>query len=203
MSTSASAAFPDLLRERLSGVLELAPLQMAALESHYELLLKWNRVLNLTSVSKPTEIVERHYCESLFAGAHLPAGALSIVDIGSGPGFPGLPIAVLRPDCRVALVESHQRKAVFLKEATRSLPNVRVLAVRAESLAETFDWVVSRAVSYEDLAPILAKLARNGALLTGGEEPPAGSGFGWVRSVKLPWGTQRYLRIGVAVSRET
>jgi 16S rRNA (guanine527-N7)-methyltransferase len=201
MSTSASTAFPDLLCERLSGVLELLPVQVAALESHYQLLLKWNRVVNLTSVSKPAEIVERHYCESLFVGGHLPAGEFSIVDIGSGPGFPGLPIAILRPDCRITLVESHQRKAVFLKEATRSLPNVRVLAVRGETLTETYDWVVSRAVSYEDLAPILAKLARSVALLTGGEGPPAGTGFDWVRSVKLPWGTQRFLRIGTRFER--
>ena len=196
MSTSASAVFPDLLCDRLRGVLELEPAQIDALVAHYELLMKWNRVVNLTAVTKPVEVVERHYCESLFAGANLPKCELSIADIGSGAGFPGIPIAVLRPECRVALVESHQRKAVFLKEATRGLPNVRVLAVRAESLSEEFDWVVSRAVRYEDLAAFLANRTRNVALLTGAEEPPADAGFEWAIGVKLPWAKQRFLRIG-------
>ena len=61
----------------------------AALEAHYELLMRWNRKLNLTSIRRLEEAVERHYCESVFPGAHLPAGALRIADIGSGAGFPG------------------------------------------------------------------------------------------------------------------
>jgi len=183
-------------------VVDLEPGQIEMLETHYELLVRWNRVVNLTSVTKPVEIVERHYCESLFVGANLPQGELSMADIGSGAGFPGIPIAILRPECRVALVESHQRKAVFLKETTRGLPNARVLAVRAESLSEEFDWVVSRAVSYEHLAAVLANRARNIALLTGAEQPPADAGFDWAPALKLPWGKQRFLRFG-HVSRET
>jgi 16S rRNA (guanine527-N7)-methyltransferase len=190
-----SAAFPELLRDLLNGVLQLSPEQVAALEAHYELLLKWNRALSLTSVDDPARLVERHYCESLFVGSCLPSGELSIADIGSGPGFPGIPLAIFRPECRVVLIESHQRKAVFLKEATRKLPNVRVLAARAESVQESFDWLVSRAVSYEDLAPILEKLAPNSLLLTGDEKPPS-KRINWVRSVKLPWGRNRFVRIG-------
>jgi 16S rRNA (guanine527-N7)-methyltransferase len=188
--------FADLLRQRLAGIVELSPGQVEALESHYQLLLRWNRTLNLTSIKKMEEAVERHYCESLFLGTHLPQGRLRVADVGSGSGFPGFPIAVLRPDCSVTLIESHQRKAVFLREASRSLPNVRVLARRAEDMNEQFDWAVSRAVSYEDLASFLKNLAPNADLLTGGEEPPGGIGFVWQPPIPMPWGAQRFLRIG-------
>ena len=80
-------------------------------------------------------------------GSRLPAGVLRIADVGSGAGFPGFPVAVLRPDCSVTLIESHQRKAVYLKEASRKLPNVRVLSKLAEDVAdigEEYDWVISR-----------------------------------------------------------
>ena len=92
--------FAELLLERLDGVAVLSQDQVRRLEAHYELLLRWNKVINLTSVHKPAEAVERHYCESLFLGAHLPPGAFSIADIGSGAGFPGIPVAVLRPSAR-------------------------------------------------------------------------------------------------------
>ncbi len=113
--------FADLLRERLRGIVELSPGQIAALEAHYELLVRWNKTVNLTTITSLEEAVERHYCESLFLGAHLPAGNLRVVDVGSGAGFPGFPVAILRPECSVTLVESHQRKAVFLREASRKI----------------------------------------------------------------------------------
>jgi 16S rRNA (guanine527-N7)-methyltransferase len=188
--------FADLLRERLAGVTELSPRQMGALEAHYELLLRWNRTLNLTSIRRIEDAVERHYRESLFLGTYLPEGRLRIADIGSGAGFPGFPLAVLRPDCSVTLIESHQRKAVFLREASRSLGNVRVLARRAEDVDEQFDWAVSRAVSYADLASFLKKLAPNVDLLTGVEEPPNGMGFIWQPAITVLWGVRRFLRIG-------
>ena len=169
------------------------------LEAHYQLLKKWNRVLNLTSVDDYDEAVERHYGESLFLGRHLPDGVLRIADIGSGAGFPGIPVAVLRPDCLVTLIESHQRKAVFLREATRGLSNVRVISKRAEDVMEGFDWVISRAVSYEDLGKNLKRLASRVALLTGADEPPVKLGFCWEPPIALPGGTNRFLR----VSRET
>ena len=164
------------------------------LEQHYELLQRWNRKLNLTS----EESLERHYGESLFLAEHLPAGPLKIADIGSGAGFPGFPVAVVRPDCQVTLIESHQRKAVFLKEASRKQLNIRVLAKRVEDIDERFDWVISRGVSYQDLAKSLRRLAANAALLTGSEPPPAELGFEWER-IPLPGSNNRFL----AVSRET
>jgi 16S rRNA (guanine(527)-N(7))-methyltransferase RsmG len=188
--------FPELLFARLAGIVDLSPSQVAALEAHYRLLLRWNRTLNLTRVDDLEEAAERHYCESLFLAAHLPAGELRIADVGSGAGFPGFPVAIARPDCQVTLIESHQRKAVFLREATRGLANVRVLGVRAEAVQETFDHGISRAVSYEDLAAALKCFAEDVDLLTGVESPPASLGLVWQPPIALPWGKHRLLRIG-------
>jgi 16S rRNA (guanine(527)-N(7))-methyltransferase RsmG len=188
--------FPDLLRARLPGIVDLSAGQLAALEAHYQLLLRWNRTLNLTRVDNLEEAVERHYSESLFLAAHLPSGSLRIADVGSGAGFPGFPVAIARPDCEVTLIESHQRKAVFLKEASRGFANLRVLSQRAESVKDTFDHVISRAVSYEDLATTLQRIAANVDLLTGAEPPSESMGVDWQPAISLPWGDQRFLRIG-------
>jgi 16S rRNA (guanine527-N7)-methyltransferase len=189
--------FRELLRQHLQGIVSLSPEQLFTLESHYKLLSRWNQVLNLTTIKSLAEAVERHYCESLFLAAHLRSGSMEVADIGSGAGFPGIPVAVLRPDCSVTLIESHRRKAVFLREATRKFPNVRVLGVRAQEVNEAFDCAVSRGVSYEDLVPVLTKLARTADLLTGGEEPPAELEFAWDDPVRMPWGKSRFLRRGI------
>jgi len=187
--------FREALKSSVSGWLDLPDEQAAVLEAHYELLMRWNRSLNLTAITSLEEVVQRHYAESLFLASHLPPGTLRIVDIGSGPGFPGLPVAVVRPDCSVVLVESHQRKAVFLKEASRGLKNVRVLSRRAEDVDERFDWAVSRAVSYRDLEGSLSRLGTHAALLTGVEQPPASLGFEWQAPIPLPDGKGRFLRM--------
>jgi len=178
--------FRDLLLARASGFCSLSSVQIDQLEQHYELMKRWNRVINLTRIEDIGEVVDRHYAESLFLGANLPPGPLSVADIGSGAGFPGFPIAVLRPECRVTLIESHKRKAVFLKEASRSVRNLRVLSARAEQVSEVYDWIVSRAVSWDDLQRFASKLAPNLALLCS-EAPP-----GAKKSVPVP-----------SVSRET
>ena len=167
--------------------------EFPALKAHFELLQRWNRALNLTRI----ESIERNYGESIFLARHLPPGALSICDIGSGAGFPGFPIAVVRPECQVTLIESHQRKAVFLKEASRGIPNIRVLAKRAQDVGERFDWAVSRAVSAEDLRPFLARLARSVALLAGSEVPEI-QGISWREALALPGSEGRFLRMGVS-----
>lgn len=183
-----------MLSNVLSPWFELSPAQWNALEAHYELLQRWNRVLNLTRIERPEEVALRHYGESLFLAQHLPAGPLRIVDVGSGPGFPGFPVAIARPESSVTLVESHQRKAVFLREASRGIANLTVLAQRAEQLREHYDWLISRAVSYEDLSSCLA-LAANAALLSGAEEPSPSLHLTWNPPLPLPWGKQRFLRI--------
>lgn len=165
--------------------------EFPALKAHYELLQRWNKALNLTRIDS----IERNYGESVFLARHLPVGLLSICDIGSGAGFPGFPVAVVRPDCQVTLIESHQRKAVFLKEASRSVPNIRVVAKRAEDVNDRFDWAISRAVSAEDLAPFLSRLAPNIAILTGAEVPRI-PGIRWNEPIPLPESDARFLRIG-------
>ncbi|MCX6622771.1 MAG: 16S rRNA (guanine(527)-N(7))-methyltransferase RsmG [Acidobacteria bacterium] len=161
--------------------------------SHFELLRLWNRRLNLTSIRDDREIVVRHYCESLFLAGALPVGPLRVVDVGSGAGFPGIPLAIVRVDVSVCLVESHQRKAVFLREASRSFGNVRVFSGRAEDLGEGFDWCVSRGVSATDLAVVVGALAERFAVLAGEEFFPAAiSG----QRIRLPWGDRRFLHVG-------
>jgi 16S rRNA (guanine527-N7)-methyltransferase len=188
--------FVELLRAKLSGVCEVSADQAAVFDRHYELLERWNRVLNLTSVRTRDEAVERHYCEGVFLACHLPVGDWSVADVGSGAGFPGIPVAVMRPDCAVTLIESHQRKAVFLREATRELGNVRVIARRAEDVRERFDWVVMRAVRYGDVAGTLKDLAERVEILSGEVSASEMAGFEWQAPVRLPWGEQRYLWIG-------
>jgi len=188
--------FTELLRSKLEGVCRLSETQLLRLESHFDLMTRWNRVLSLTSVRTPEGAVERHYCESVFAAYHLPDQPISVADIGSGAGFPGIPIAIVRPQCSVVLIESHQRKAAFLKEASRDLANVRVLASRAEDTQENFDWVVSRAVRYSDIAGALKSLGANAELLTGELDSADLIGFDWQAPIRLPWGDRRYLWIG-------
>src|SRR5580693_9684977 len=129
----------------------------------------WNRRLNLTRIEDLEDAVRLHYCESLFLGKFLPAGALRIADVGSGAGFPGFPVAVLRPECTVDLVESHQRKAVFLREARAELGNIRVIGARAETLGQgSYDWVVSRAVRPSEVLAL--NLAPQAAVLMSGSD---------------------------------
>ena len=181
--------FRELLLKRISGFCQLSPVQLDQLEAHYQLMLQWNKTINLTRIERVDEAVDRHYAESLFLGVNLPPGTLRISDVGSGAGFPGMPIAILRPEVSVSLIESHQRKAVFLKEATRGLPNVRVISKRAEEVEEAFDWVVSRAVSWQDLRWL--ELAPKMALI--GTAAPG-------MLVPFPWCDEQHL---VLVSRET
>jgi 16S rRNA (guanine527-N7)-methyltransferase len=187
--------FAELLRERLGSVIELSPLQIQQLEEHFDLLTRWNRVVNLTGLKSPEDIVERHYCESLFLAAHLPDSALRIGDVGSGAGFPGLPLAIARPECSVALIESHQRKSVFLREAARELANVVVIPMRAEDISETFDWVTLRAVRFSEIEETLAKLAPNVGIL-GSAETPSSTCFTWNIPITVPWGERRKLWFG-------
>jgi len=157
--------FGDLLSRSVAPFLTISDSHLVMLEQHWELLKSWNRRLNLTAITKEEEAVTRHYAESLFAGVQLPVGELKIADIGSGAGFPGVPIAVVRPECRVTLVESAQRKAVFLREATRGMSNVEVLCARAEQLKSGYDWLVSRAVRPTDVLRLARRLGSGVALL--------------------------------------
>ena len=182
--------FRELLDREFAPYASLTGDQLDLLEAHFNLLQSWNRRLNLTRIESVEEAVRLHYCESLFVGTRLPSEPLKIVDVGSGAGFPGIPIAVLRPECAVTLVESHRRKGVFLREVTRNLKNVRIVTDRAENLTPEYDWLVSRAVRSEEVLKL--KLANNLALLMGSEEAA-----GFERREPLPWGRRRFLAFHV------
>src|ERR1700688_469421 len=108
---------------------------------YIDLLLRWNARINLTAIRQPEEIVQRHFGESLFAARHLfpqspagPGSARSVIDVGSGAGFPGLPIKIWASDIHLTLIESNQKKSTFLREVVRTLTlmNINVFAKRAE-----------------------------------------------------------------------
>jgi len=197
------AAFGRLLVRHFSVAGKVSECQIDLLWQHYDLLLRWNRILNLTGIKTMERAVLRHYCESLFAALHLPTEPVSVLDIGSGAGFPGIPMAIYRPDSRFTLAESHVRKAAFLREATRKLWNVRVIARRAGTIEEVFDWVVCRAVAWKQLRKHAGRLGREVALLVSRADADAVSaskGWEWRSPVSLPWSQTGVLLIGVACS---
>jgi len=174
--------FQALLSSEFAPYQVLSATQLESLSTHYELLLKWNKKLNLSRIGSLVEAVELHYCESLYLGLRLPPGNLRVVDVGSGPGFPGFPIGILRPECTLTLLEADQRKAAFLREACHGLSNFRIVAERAEDHTERYDWMVSRAVRSETVKGL--KLAPEGALLT--SQPS---------EIKIPWGDRRFIEM--------
>lgn len=198
--------FGNLLRSNLQGICELSAEQVHSLYGHYQILSRWNQVLNLSSVRDLETAVVRHYCESVFLAVNMPKVALSIADLGSGGGFPGIPLAAMRPDCDVTLIEAHQRKAAFLKEATRAYKNVKVIAKRSEQAEGPFDWLVSRAVAWEGVLKSVPKLAHNVSLLTSLQDAEgilAVREFLWDPPLPLPWGPNHILLRGTVVSRGT
>jgi 16S rRNA (guanine527-N7)-methyltransferase len=116
---------------------DLSPTVVSGLSRYLDLLLFWNRRINLTSVRDPAEVIDRHFIDCLAVVPYIPAGARSLVDVGSGGGFPGAVIALVLPELAVTLVESIHKKTAFLEALRRELPlpNVSVVATRVE------DWV--------------------------------------------------------------
>ena len=125
---------------------ELAPPLLAYLD----LLARWNRTYNLTAVRDPREMVSRHILDSLAMNAYLD-GIATLADLGTGPGLPGIPLAIARPGLRVALVEANGKKARFLREAVRTLglANAEVAESRIEALDRpgAFDAITARALA--------------------------------------------------------
>ncbi|WP_263410978.1 16S rRNA (guanine(527)-N(7))-methyltransferase RsmG [Terriglobus tenax] len=147
-----------------------APLTAEAagrLSTYLDLLVKWNARTNLTAIRTPEEMVRRHFGESLFAGSIVPRGTTTLLDLGSGGGFPGIPVQILRPEIAVTLAESQGKKAAFLREAVRTLGlKTTVWANRAEKLPEQFDVVAMRAVDkMEEMISVAEELVRPGGTL--------------------------------------
>lgn len=177
--------FEELL-QRVSGSVVLRPGQVEALWRHYELLERWNARINLTRVIELDEAVRFHYGESLFAASLVPREAGTLADVGSGAGFPGFVIAVARPELEVTLIESDQRKAAFLREATDLIPNVRVVAKRSREVEGRFDVAVARAVRAEEVMEFAGRACR-WVLWIGTEAPRERVGLEWA-SEPLPDG---------------
>ena len=154
------------------------------ISTYIDILVRWNACINLTAIRNPEEIVTRHFGESLFAaGCLFPNSPVSsvptvveafdsgptVADVGSGAGFPGLPIKLWTPQVSLTLIESNHKKAAFLKEVSRALTltNINIQNARAESLsAMTFDVVTLRAVErFEAMLPTAARLLSPGARL--------------------------------------
>ena len=143
--------------------LELDAAAQAKLLAYVALLEKWNRTHNLTAIREPERMVTHHLLDSLATLRYLPqTRSLRLVDIGSGGGLPGIPLAIARPAWKVTLLESNAKKAAFLRQARAELPlpNVEVAATRAEDYAAAarFDIAISRALS--DLAQFVTVARR-------------------------------------------
>jgi len=158
---------------------EPSPALLSSISTYIDILLRWNARINLTAIRDPEAIVTRHFGESLFAARHLfPDPSItvphSVADIGSGPGFPGLPIKLWAPGISLTLIESNHKKSTFLREVARALTltDVDIQTTRAETLTgSTFDVVILRAVeNFEAILPTAATLVKPGgrlALLVG------------------------------------
>lgn len=178
----------------------LTPDALHLISTYIDILQRWNVRINLTAIRNPEEIVTRHFGESLFAARHLfpadepaahslrrPGSPLETVraavpvvaDIGSGAGFPGIPIKLWTPEISLTLIESNHKKATFLRELARALTmkDVKIENTRAESLLpSSFDVVTLRAVErFQSILPVAAGLVDPGgrmALLVGRAQLP-------------------------------
>ncbi len=155
--------------------LQLTPAQLAAFQIYADELADWNARFNLTAISDPEAVQVKHFLDSLtcllaLQAAPLPAGA-SLIDVGAGAGFPGLPLKIACPDVRLTLVEATGKKVKFLEHliARLGLAGVTALKARAEEVGsdpahrEQYDWALARAVAeLPALAEYLLPLVRVG-----------------------------------------
>lgn len=144
--------------------IELAGQQTKLLADYYALLLKWNERLHLVAPCSPEDFAVRHVLESLVLLKHLPQGA-TVIDVGSGGGLPIIPCLLVRPDLRATLIESSQRKTVFLREALRPVqPADRTLVIngRFEEIdLPPGDFLTCRALDkFSELLPTLIQRTR-------------------------------------------
>lgn len=156
-----------LAQQLARGVIELGLALPAGAEqrllAYLELLRKWNRVYNLTAVRESQRMVSHHLLDCLAAAPHV--AARSILDIGSGAGLPGIPLALALPNARVTLLDANHKKAAFLRQAVMELKlaNAEVVCERAEAWKPEarFEVVISRAFS--DLAEFVSLAGRHAA----------------------------------------
>ncbi len=124
--------------------------QLASFAKYKELLLEWNKKFNLTAITDEDEIEEKHFVDSLMLLNFVSLDNKSLLDVGSGAGFPGIPLAIACPKAKITLLESNGKKVTFLKEVVSQLKlnNVEIVQSRSEEFnkREQFDYVTARAV---------------------------------------------------------
>jgi 16S rRNA (guanine527-N7)-methyltransferase len=180
--------------------------QTGRFEEYLSLLVRWNARINLTAVRDEDGILARHFVESIACARALPEGIANLLDFGSGGGFPGIPIALCRPEIEVTLAEAQGKKAAFLQEVVRVLSvSANVHAGRAELLKMQYECITLRAVDRMDEAvETAARLVASGgwlALMTTQRDLDrlqlrAGRGFSWQSPIPLPGGGERLLALG-------
>jgi 16S rRNA (guanine527-N7)-methyltransferase len=191
----------------------LSEIQLRQISTYIDLLLRWNSRINLTAIRDPEEIVTRHFGESLFLASHLfpefDLPATTVLDVGSGAGFPGLPLKIWAPAISLTLVEAKHKKAAFLREVIRTitLTNVNVVISRAETLIDTHpqsDIVSLRAVErFQAILPtatrLVAPAGRLALLISAAQLPDLATslGLGWGPPIPVPQSHSRVLAISV------
>jgi len=167
MSASATALQERLQRGLSELSLNLSIGQCDQLVHYVELLNKWNRVYNLTAVRDPSRMISRHILDSLVLLRYLSGSTL--LDVGSGAGLPGLPLAIAKPDLSCTLLDSVGKKTRFMQHAVTELglTNIDVVHARVEDATiEPVDMVVSRAFSSPlDIIALTGKLCRSGGTM--------------------------------------
>ncbi|MFB3817843.1 MAG: 16S rRNA (guanine(527)-N(7))-methyltransferase RsmG [Candidatus Methylomirabilales bacterium] len=199
-----TAAPEDLLLAGARALgLTLDAAARARFQRYLEELVGWSAHMNLTALRRPADIVREGFLDSLSLAPFIPASARRAVDIGSGAGFPAIPLAILRPDLAFTLVESIRKKVTFLRHAARTLglPSVAVVQARAEAVAREpehagrYDVGMARAAAplaeqAALVAPFLAPgglfLAQAGQLPAGAVEAAQHAGLQCVREVAAP-----------------
>lgn len=167
--------FESALRSNMSAYgIDLDRETLARLGTYYSLLMRWNDRLHLVAPCSPEEFATRHVLESLILLEHLPPGA-TVADVGSGAGLPILPCLIVRPDLQATLIESSQKKTVFLREALSAVDRQATIITRRfeETEAPPVKFVTSRALDrFSPQIPVLKAWAPEGAtlLLFGGEK---------------------------------
>lgn len=197
----------------LEPYVALSDEQLAKTHAYLELLLKWNARVNLTGLREPEQIVERHFGESFFVARRLiePGWCGKVIDVGSGAGFPGVPIAMWAEQGEVMLIESNSKKAAFLNEVVRALQlnNVQIVNQRAEVFRGQAELVTMRAVErFERSLPVAIRLVQAQGrlgLMIGKDQIrvacEAGGGLDWSEPVPLPGGHSRVLLTGTKMAK--
>ncbi len=123
MPTPSPATLPADTIQRALGEFQIVldDSQVLKIQQYTNILLAWNEKINLTAIRDPLEILNRHFCECMYAASTVPVEGGRLADVGSGAGFPGLPLKIIRPELEVILIESNIKKATFLAEVIRDL----------------------------------------------------------------------------------